>query len=795
MTSRSITPGRTRERRTATTSDAALSDDLPTFARDDFIRSNTFYDTVHSAADHFRKSSRRCTDLPCLVMVLLFTVGLLCSYNWSLSRGQVETIMHGIDFRGRTCGLGELKDKPYLIWCTPEGESNTNWIDPVCVEACSFDYSEKIKCPQKKVREEHEHNEEDGSVRIEISSTQKLVPSKRPLTQQYLYYCVPMGTGDGIISAYLQHAGAGDYVTQIYFKFSELVERWPLLIYSVCIAILTAYVYLFLLKKLSRPLTYFSFLIILCTSACCGVICFRRSFAVVQAVYELLRTFQYFVMVEDAIKEPILNMVGYVVASSYSFIEIPVVHDFILAFDNAISGYDIGEKCQPLIENVKLELNNFMNKTQTGPLGTALMDAAVPITGRLLSLRHFSVDGMFRPWLGDFTEYILFVMGILFSFLSFSIASMLLYSRKSFRTAISCIECACAVVFDVPLLIALPLLQVFAILGVAYTFMIPMMQVISAIPMRGTTMHIAGIDINGVTRSPDPSFSHLGHAVIWIFALIWAYELVCGICHFIASYTAFQWFIAPSHNSRKFVPNFLLPKGLFVALIFHVGSLALIAFFISSLRFTRWVYTVIRHRSRKDREQGRIITELCNSAMDNWFKFIESILTYVSSHIMTEIVISGDSSFCRAASKVLMVITENPLNTAMLHGADWVFTIVGTLTVSFSTCFIMTLSINQSDFVINTAGFGFLESAEGADASLFALVSAVIGACVGYSFMTLLDRIAETILYCYLSEKMSEEGPWMHRMRPQSQRRKREVSEEVSQSLKDWTRRFFSLFL
>lgn len=544
--------------------------------------------------------------------------------------------------------------------------------------------------------------------------------------------------------------GAGKHLTQAQFVYSrakELWDRWTLIFLAAFFAVCFAYVYLLLLRYCARPFIYATFTAILVFSMVFSYLCFCKSYAVVQAAISYTRSFTVVEWIEGNILMPLIyftfQWTHYITDYAEGYIpDLKIMSDKI---DEAYIQYGMKNATQPYMESIQQEIAGA---------NARFVEAASPFLLKVDNFRAFSIEGMFRPMFGGYTDYALFGIGLGCLLLAFCIGSILLYSRKSLRTAISCVETACEVLFDVKMLLVLPFFQFLAWFAVIVAFAFPVMQIISTVPVEPTMLTVSGTDIFGLGRALSPGLEHFFHVCLWSFGLLWIQELISTLCHFVASYTAVEWFAAPWDGERKKARSLLIFRGVVIGFVYHLGSLALIAFSSAIVRFTRWVYYFVAKGNNKDRNR---FVRCFAQGIDCMLAFVQSFIQYLSCHILTEIAMSGDSSFVSSAQKVGIVLTAHPMYAAVLHGAEWIFTLVGALSVSLATMCVMVLAIENPKVInLQDTRLRVLEDLDGADANLFAAVGGVLGLFIGYAFMTLMARIAETVLYCYLSLKAQD---------------------------------------
>jgi len=358
---------------------------------------------------------------------------------------------------------------------------------------------------------------------------------------------------------------------------------------------------------------------------------------------------------------------------------------------------------------------------------------------------------------GNYTTHVFLALAIC-SACIFALLCSLFHSKNSVHVAISCVEEACSVLFSLKTLLLLPLLQVGAWCAVTVAFILLTLQVLSTVPVVPSSVLLYGFEVRGFARQVYPTFTHWLQFFLWSFALLWAQEMIHVMVHFAASYAAVQWVVAPFKvpEKKKKLPYFVVSKGFLIATVFHLGSLALVALLSVSARALRWTWYFLRRKKT-------------HSSLDGCLKITESFIHYISCHILTEIAMKGNQSFASCAGSVGKCLSMNVSTAAVVHGTGWIVTIMGTLVVAAATSGCMVLGIVYE-----------LKIFKGADMTFFALSGAAVGGCVGYAFMSLLDRIAETLMYCYLRRKDDDMSPgafWYQRIEQDSDEEEEEEEE------------------
>lgn len=84
---------------------------------------------------------RKCTDLVFGVVFLVFNLGLLYPIWLGVTEGSIDKLSKGNDFRGDSCGVEGLDNRPYLYWPDPHFTQFA-----VCIEECPIYYIEDYIC-------------------------------------------------------------------------------------------------------------------------------------------------------------------------------------------------------------------------------------------------------------------------------------------------------------------------------------------------------------------------------------------------------------------------------------------------------------------------------------------------------------------------------------------------------------------------------------------------------------------------------------------------------------------------
>merc|ERR1719238_192887 len=72
--------------------------------------------TAHGSLRFAREKTRHCRDVPCLILFLLYWVGMVVVASIALDKGVPERLLYATDYQGHTCGRGEKVDTKLIYY-------------------------------------------------------------------------------------------------------------------------------------------------------------------------------------------------------------------------------------------------------------------------------------------------------------------------------------------------------------------------------------------------------------------------------------------------------------------------------------------------------------------------------------------------------------------------------------------------------------------------------------------------------------------------------------------------------
>ncbi|CAJ1402687.1 unnamed protein product [Effrenium voratum] len=182
-------------------------------------------------AKDFFENQRRCTDLPCGILFVIGMGALLAMFVWASATGNTKKLSHGIDTHGLQCGVDTpVINRPLLYFCgviTSSGEHSVNLDDPICVSECPSEGSNVAAL-------------EGGCQGYSY-----------PTTQVGSRYCLPSGSAEAK-SREVVDREMRSMSSEVWNIMGRVTQAWPVLLLSVVVACLMGYVFLFMLKTLTK---------------------------------------------------------------------------------------------------------------------------------------------------------------------------------------------------------------------------------------------------------------------------------------------------------------------------------------------------------------------------------------------------------------------------------------------------------------------------------------------------------------------------------------------------------------
>uniref|UniRef100_A0A7S1PS63 Choline transporter-like protein n=1 Tax=Alexandrium catenella TaxID=2925 RepID=A0A7S1PS63_ALECA len=199
------------------------------------------------------KSRHHCTDIPCLIVFIVALVAFAPFYIWCISQGDVARLFHGIDYRGRICGVDPyVANEPYLYWCSSssaQGALSLDLADPICVSSCPG-------ASQPSSSMTPFFGMQPGCAFVSglegMSAYRTVVMLGR--------YCIPHSSFTDYQSLVSQISGKemGGHTKKLMRSVSSIPSAWPALLAAFMISLVVGYLYLLFLRHCAEVLIWIS---------------------------------------------------------------------------------------------------------------------------------------------------------------------------------------------------------------------------------------------------------------------------------------------------------------------------------------------------------------------------------------------------------------------------------------------------------------------------------------------------------------------------------------------------------
>lgn len=210
----------------------------------------------------------RCTDTPCLVIFVIALALQIFIVKYALENGDIRKLTRGYDAHGRLCGVDTEGD--VLFHCRSPGEEGEFIMrQPICIDACPQAGNTTHSCFTPTVGALVEYPDYD--------------------TYQVLNYCVPndvhglkrflKGKLGDATAALKAHKSVLRMMKRLFASALATVKRaWLPLVIASNIAVITGYVYIFLLDKMALHLVYACEFVVVCGSWALGLLLLKEAF-------------------------------------------------------------------------------------------------------------------------------------------------------------------------------------------------------------------------------------------------------------------------------------------------------------------------------------------------------------------------------------------------------------------------------------------------------------------------------------------------------------------------------------
>jgi hypothetical protein len=334
---------------------------------------------------------------------------------------------------------------------------------------------------------------------------------------------------------------------------------------------------------------------------------------------------------------------------------------------------------------------------------------------------------------------ILVVMGLVFLVLLFC-------ARESIDIAVACVGEACNTMFAMPSLLLQPAVEVGSKLIALSVLLYGLGWLFSTGEIKAESANIGGVELRGVHRSFNYTEEQMYYILSYIFGVFWVDEIFTAMSQFVVSYSVVLYYFCPKDASGyKEAPSFPLFRGYFVGFIYHIGTIAFGAALIAIVRIISLILSYVAKQAEKEGNAALACIAKLLVCIVQCFK---RCLEFINKNAYMDVAYRS-SWFCTAAKNALKMIMQEATLMALLNGACFIFQIAGGLLISLAGGYAAYLGCQQ-DLFTNPLSEYYVDNPIAVTIAGF-----LVGLTVAVPFMLTFDQCADTLLYCYVMDKVS----------------------------------------
>jgi len=335
------------------------------------------------------------------------------------------------------------------------------------------------------------------------------------------------------------------------------------------------------------------------------------------------------------------------------------------------------------------------------------------------------LDGM--PSSGDADQDL--YIGIACSIVGAFFLFMATCAAERVNRAIKCVESAAECLFTVRSLLVEPLLNAVARIAIWAFFIYGFIHVMS----------MGFVQKSGVfTLMDEAGIAWMVVAVIDFLMMMWINDFTLALSQYSIGRCVAKWYCQEQVGGVKSMGSCLLCAGYCSGIVYHIGSLAKGALYISLTRPLRLLIGILTCST--DGVSKNPICNLFACCVGKGANTCGDTIMEINERAFYTMAIKSEDFWTSAKKgQALMEAKSTKATITALSGSTWFFNILGVAFVSFSGTFIMH-QIVEANGTINSLGVQ--------DPMMIIPVAGVICGIVSVSFMLVFDCVLDTLLIC-----------------------------------------------
>lgn len=336
------------------------------------------------------------------------------------------------------------------------------------------------------------------------------------------------------------------------------------------------------------------------------------------------------------------------------------------------------------------------------------------------------------------------VTGCIFAAITFIVLCVMFCAHHSIEVAVGVVQVSVKVIMDVPLMLLMPVVDSVVKIIIFFATLGGCILLVSCGHVEAHPVtDIQGMDVEGLRRKFTWTNEQLAYIGTYFFAIFWFLELATAAGQFALSYGVVQWYYTPKSKGKRSWSGIGLIMGYVWGLTVHLGTLAFGSFLVALLRVIIFLLAVFKNASKGDQTAGAAVARCIACIVACCLECIKKCVEHINKNAYIDVAINN-SNFCTAAKHVLEFIVQEAGVIALLHGACFIFTVAGMLSIAGTCGYVSYLLCTTNERWTAEDSPHHVSSPR-----LVAIVATIMSAFIAYSFMMVFDHTADTLLYTY----------------------------------------------
>lgn len=320
--------------------------------------------------------------------------------------------------------------------------------------------------------------------------------------------------------------------------------------------------------------------------------------------------------------------------------------------------------------------------------------------------------------------------------------------RASLQRALGCVEAACDAMWALPHMLLMPVIELCTKSFFVLLWLFFLAWVLTNGVIRAPEAEVNGTPVHGLVFQFTHTWQQRCGIAVYLFGLFWGLETTTVLFQFVGGHAVAVWYFTPCRPdlSKRPVSAAVWGEGLWHALRYHLGSVALGAALVSCFRLTAALCGYVTRQARGENKVAAAIGHIFMCCV--WC--YEEVVRFINKNAIIEMVLRSTDFFTSAGRAFRRVERALP-EAAALNGITVLFQVLGSIVMTGIGGYTAFLLVSGLSMYSDPSSQWYLESplfVVVANAGLAFLISAV--------FMTMFDMTSDTLLFCWLTD--TEDG-------------------------------------